>query len=168
MVPIAEQDWSHINIIRCLSWTVDDHSSCETGRVLSTVMRVIPRCTVKVRKELVGHTRSRSDRALINSRNTIVPGSTFLQKPMPMKRGTFLRARNLVTNIDSDSIAPIGFDGRTRECTVDEQRASIHSIRRDYTTCDIEVVRGTIATCKDGQFTRQMSWCTTLLTTVEV
>ena len=168
MIPIAEQDWSNVNIIRCLSWTVDDHSSCETGRVLSTVMGVIPGCTEKVRKEGIGHTRSRSDRALINSRNAIVPRSALLQKPMPMERSTFFGARNLVTNINGDSIAPIGFDGWTGECTVDKQSASIHSIRRDYTTGDIEVVCGTIASCRDGQCTSQMSQCTTLLTTVEV
>ena len=168
MIPIAEQDWSNVNIIRCLSWTVDDHRSCETGRVLCTVMGVIPRCTVKVCKEGIGHARSRSDRALINSRNAIVPRSSLLQKPMPMKRSTFFGARDLVTNVDGDSIAPIGFDGRTGECTIDKQSASIHSIRRNYTTGDIEVVRGTIATCKDGQCTSQMSSCATLLTTVKV
>ena len=136
---------------------MDDHSSCETGRVLSSVMGVIPRCTVKVRKEGIGHTRPRSDRALIDSRNAIVPRTALLQKPMPMKRSAFFRARNLVTNIDGDSVAPIGFDGWTGEGTVDKQSASIHSIRRDYTTGDIEVVCGTLAACKDGQYTSQMS-----------
>ena len=168
MIPIAEQDWSNVNIVRCLTWTVDDHSSCEAGRVLSAVMGVIPRGTEEVRKEGIGHTRSRSDRALVNSRNAIVPRSTFLQKSMPMKRSTFFGARDLVTNIDGDSIAPIGFDGWTGECTVDEQSASIHSIWRDYTTRNIEIVRGTIASCTDGQCTSQMSQCATLLTTVEV
>ena len=168
MIPIAEQDRSNVNIISCLGWTVDDHSSRETGIVLSSVMGVIPRCTVKVRKEGISHTRPRSDRALINSRNAIVPRSSLLQKPVPVKCSTFFGTRDLVTNIDGDSIAPIGFDGWTGECTVDEQSASIYSIWGDYTTGDIEVVRGTIATCEDGQCTSQISECATILTTVEV
>lgn len=42
VVPVAEHDRSNVNVIRCLRGTVNDHRSCETGRVLSAVVRVIP------------------------------------------------------------------------------------------------------------------------------
>lgn len=127
---------------------MDDHSSCETGRVLSAVMRVIPGCTIKIRKELIGHARSRSNRALVNSRNAIVPRSSLLQKPVPVERSTILGARDVITYVDGDGITPIGFDSWTGECTVNKQGASIHSIGRDNTTGDIEIVRGTLAACR--------------------
>lgn len=107
---------------------MDDHSSRETGRVLGAVMRVIPGCTIKIRKELIGHARSRSNGTLVNGRNAIVPRSSLLQKPMPVKRSTFFRARDFVTYVDGDGITPVSFDSWTWECTVNKQGASIHSI----------------------------------------
>ena len=84
MIPVAEEDWSDVVLIRFLAWTVDDHSSSDTGRVLSAVVRVIPRCTINIRKKGIGHACSRGDRALIDSRNTVKPRASLLQKSMPM------------------------------------------------------------------------------------
>lgn len=85
---------------------------------------------------------------MVNSRNAIVPRSGLLQKPMPVERSTFFRARDLVTYVDGNGITPISFDSWTGECTVNKQGASIHSIGRDNTTGDVEIVRGTLAACR--------------------
>ena len=42
VIPVAEHNRSNIDIICCLRGTVNDHSSCDTGRVLSAVVGVIP------------------------------------------------------------------------------------------------------------------------------
>lgn len=55
MKPIAEHDRTYIDVIFHLTWTVDDHRSCDSGRVLSTVVGVPPRCAINVRKEGIGH-----------------------------------------------------------------------------------------------------------------
>ena len=65
-----------------------------------------------------------------------------------MERSAFFRARDFITDVDSDSITPIGFDSWTGECAVNQKSASIHSIRRDDATGDIEIVRGSLAACK--------------------
>ncbi len=79
VVPIAEHDWSNVNVICCLGWSVNDHRSCETGRVLSAIMRVIPRCAENIRNEGISHACSGGDRALVDSRHAIVPRSSLLK-----------------------------------------------------------------------------------------
>ncbi len=149
VVPIAEHDWSNVNVICCLGWTVNDHRSCETGRVLSAIMGVIPRCTENIRKEGIGHACSWGDGALVDSRHAIVPRRSLLEDSMPMKGSALLRARDFVTYIHGDNIAPISFNGWSRECPVDKESRFIHSIGRDVATGDIEIVRGTLTACKD-------------------
>lgn len=78
VIPIAEENWSDVVVILYLTWTVDDHSACDTGRVLSAIVRVIPRCAVNIRKEGIGHALSRGNRALGDSRNAVVPRSSLL------------------------------------------------------------------------------------------
>lgn len=53
--PIAEHDWSDVDVVCDLTWAVDDHRSCDTSRVLSAVMGVIPRRAKDIRKEGIGH-----------------------------------------------------------------------------------------------------------------
>ena len=74
---------------------------------------------------------------------------------MPMEGCAFFRTGNFVAYVDSDSIAPISFNGWTWELPVDKDNASVHSIRRDIATSDIEVVRGTLVSwesCKPRKF----------------
>ena len=78
VIPVAEEDWSNVDIVCYLGWAVDDHRARKTGRVLGAIVRVVPRCAVKIRKELIGHTRSRSNRALVYGRNTVVPRGLLL------------------------------------------------------------------------------------------
>ena len=68
-----------------------------------------------------------------------------------MEGCAFFRTGNFVTYVDSDGITPISFNGWSWECTVDKDNASVHSIRRDVATSDIEVVRGTLVSCESCQ-----------------
>lgn len=131
-------------------------------------MGVIPRCAVNIRKEGIGHACSRGDGTLIDSRNAIVPRSSLLQKSMPMYRSAVFGARDFVTYIHGDSIAPIGFNHWTRELIVDKNDTSIYSIGRDKATSDVEVVRWALAACRDCQNTRDLTEDASLLTAVEV
>ena len=168
MIPIAEYDGSDVDVIFYLTWTVNNHSSCDTGRVLSAVVGVIPRCAVDIGKERIGHACSRGNRALIDSRNTIVPRSSLLQKSMPMYRSTFFGACDFVTYVHGDRVAPVGFNHWTREFAVDKNDASVYSIGGYEATSDVEVVRGALAACRDCQHTRNWTRDFMLLTTVEV
>ena len=85
-----------------------------------------------------------------------------------MERGAFFRAGDLITYVDSDSITPVGFNGWTGKCAVDKKRASIHSIRRDDATGDVEIVCGTLAACNDCQNTSKINQYANLLTRIEV
>lgn len=65
MVPVREYDRTNINVVWCILGTVDDHRAKESSGILSTIMRMIPRCTVEVRLERVGERLSRSNWTLL-------------------------------------------------------------------------------------------------------
>lgn len=67
-----------------------------------------------------------------------------------MQCGTFFRANNVVADIHGDGITPVGFDRWTRERSVNEEGAFVHSIWSNGTSGDVEVVRGASA-CEKGQ-----------------
>lgn len=48
MVPIAEQYWAEVIIVCDLGRTMNNHRSNETSRILSTVVRVIPRRSIDI------------------------------------------------------------------------------------------------------------------------
>ena len=154
MIPVAEHDRSDVVVIRCLAWAVDDHGSCDTSRVLSAVVGMVPRCSVNIREEGIGHASSRGNRALINSRNAIVPRRSLLQDSVPMHGSPVLGARDFITYVHGDRIAPISFNSRARELIVDKDGASADSIRSDSTTSDVEIVCWTPTTCSDCQHIR--------------
>ena len=131
-------------------------------------MGVIPRCAVHIRKERIGHACSRGNRALFNCRNAVVPWSTLLQNTMPMQSSAIFRARDFVTYVDGDSVAPISFNGWTRELPVYQKDAPVYSIGRFEATSDVEIVCGTLAACRDCQHLGYSSREVILLTTIEV
>ena len=87
---------------------------------------------------------------------------------MPMESSALLRTCNLVAYVYSDDIAPVSLDRWSRECTIDEESASIHSIGSDDTASDVEIVRGTPAACRDCQYINPLDNAAMLHTTVEI
>ena len=59
-----------------------------------------------------------------------------------MQGGAFFRPSDLVAHIDRDGVSPIGFDGRSRKGSVDEESAFVHSIRSNDSSSDVEIVSG--------------------------
>lgn len=53
---------------------------------------------------------TRGDRALSNSRNTVVPWCLLLEHAVPVQRGAFVRVVNLVMDGDVEHIPPIGLN----------------------------------------------------------
>ncbi len=87
---------------------------------------------------------------------------------MPMYRSAVFGACDFVTDVHSNSVAPVSFDRWTRECPIDKSDVSRYSIRRDLTTSDVEIVRGALTACRDCQNTRLSTEDVTLLTAVEI
>lgn len=98
---------------------VDDHGTEETAGILSTVVRVIPGCAKDVGLEFVRHGFARSDWTLLNRRHTIEPGSLALKDAVPVKGSPFHWVLDVVGHGDDESVAPIGFNGRAGELTID-------------------------------------------------
>ena len=89
-------------------------------------MRVVPAGTVEVSSESIRKIISRSNRALLNTRYTVVVRSVFLKKAVPVKSSTLLVDRNpvlvgsgySVVDGDRDGVSPVGFNQRSRELIV--------------------------------------------------
>lgn len=103
-------------------------------------MRVVPGSAVEISGVSIGHTFPGCDGTLLNGRDTIVPRSRLLQESMPVERSTFLRTDNVVADSGRDGIAPIDFNRRSRECSIDKQSATVHTVRGNKATGDIEIV----------------------------
>ena len=91
VVPIADHDWSKVDVVVKLRWAVDLHRTDYTGGVLRAVVGVIHRTAVLVGAKSVRITLPWRDWTLTNTRCTILPLRTELQRAMPMHRGPFLR-----------------------------------------------------------------------------
>ena len=101
---------------------------------------MIPGGAVGISDESVLEAFSRSDGALLHSRNTIVPWGQLLEESMPMNGSAFLRTDDVIADIDGESITPIRFKSWSWESSIDEQGAPIDSIGSDETTGDVEVI----------------------------
>ena len=92
---------------------------------------------------------------MLNGWDTIEPWSFLLQNPMPMQSSAFFRPSDVITNINRNSVSPIGFDEWSREGSVDEKSTFIYAVRSDYSTSNVEVVSGSTP-CKDIQLPQKV------------
>ena len=137
MVPIADHDGANIDIVISARRTVDDHWTESTTSVLSRVMRVVPARAVQISGESICEVVSRSNRALLDTRNTVVVRSIFLEKPVPVKSGTLLVDGNTVfvgsgysvVDSDGDGVSPVGFNERPRKLIIDQQHGAVDAVR---------------------------------------
>lgn len=57
-----------------------------------------------------------------------------------MQSGTFFRSGDMIAHIDRDGVSPVGFDGRSRELSVDEESTFVYTVWSNETPGDVEVV----------------------------
>ena len=86
---------------------------------MSTVVGVIPRCTIEVGVKSISERRARSDGALLDGWHTIKPGRLLLEDTVPMQRSTIFGAGDLVIHGDLKCIPPVGFQVGSRELAID-------------------------------------------------
>lgn len=173
VVPIREKDWADINVIWYVLGAMNDYgcptlaerlparvaprlTSNKAGVVLSAVMGVVPGSTVEISSICISHAFPGSNGALLNRGNTVVPGSRFLQKSVPVQGSAFLWTDDVIANSSRDGIAPVDFNRWSRERSVDEQSAAVHTVRGDEATGDVEmeVPRDTCIRCQRRQWVR--------------
>ena len=140
MKPIVEQNWADVDVVRYVLGSMDNHRTEDAASVLSTVMGMIPGGAVEISIEGISKGLARGDRALLHRRNTVKPRRSFLQNTMPMDRGAFFRAGDIVGDSDLECISPISFDGRAREGTVDQEHAFVDAIGCKVSSSDLEVI----------------------------
>ena len=101
---------------------------------------MIPGSAISISSESISQAFPRGDRALLYSRDTIIPWRLLLKKPMPVEGGAFLGAGNVITDLDIEGVTPVAFNGRCWKSPVDEQGTSVHTIRGNKATSYVEVV----------------------------
>lgn len=92
----------------------------------------------KLSADAVGERGTRSDRALADSGDTIIPGSCGLQEAVPMHRRAFIL--KLVLDCDFNPVTPVGLDERTRELVVDNEHRSDNTVWLHCSVCNSPVV----------------------------
>lgn len=140
MIPIAKQDWSNIIIVGNMRRTMNNHGSSQASSVLSAVVRVIPGCPVEISEERISETLSGSNWALLNGWNAIEPRSSLLQYSVPMQSSAFFGSGDVIAHVDRNGVSPIGFDGWSWVCSVDEKSAFVYSIGSNEASSDVEIV----------------------------
>lgn len=94
-------------------------------------MGMVPRSSVQAGQKLVGEAFAGSNRTLSYSGRSVLPRSPLLKKAMPMNDRSLLSVRYVIMNIHDDLVAPVGFDKRPGEGTVDEENLTLISIGGD-------------------------------------
>lgn len=146
VIPVRQHHRAKIDVVVGVLGAIDDDRAKHTIRVLRRVVRVVPRGSVQLGLELVRVALARGNRALVNTRDTILPRGSRLQETVPVKSGALLRASDVVVQSDLDRVAPVSLDRRSRVGTVDEEDGLLVSIRGDGAAADGEVV-GSDDTC---------------------
>ena len=136
----GQRDGAKVNIVFGLRRTIHHDGAGDASGVLGRIVRVIPRGAVERSNELVGIRRPRSDGALGDAGHTILPRSVDLQETMPMNAGSLGGTRDVVVDGDNNLVTPVGLDGGTRECSVDEKHLSFVTVRGDHPTADGEII----------------------------
>lgn len=107
---------------------------------------MIPGSSIQLSFKLVRVALARGDRALVNTRDAVLPRGSSLQETVPVKSGTLLRTSDVVVQSDLDRISPVSLNGRSRVGPVDEKDRLLISIRGNGAAADSKIV-GSDDTC---------------------
>lgn len=94
----------------------------------------------EISDERVSELLARSNRALGDGGNAILPRSVLLQDAMPVKGRALFRLSDVVAKSDLNSVSPVGLNQRTGELVIDEKNITLVAIRSNDTATDGEVV----------------------------
>jgi hypothetical protein len=140
MIPVRQKDGADVDVILGLARAIDDHGPEQTTSVLSRVVRVIPRGTVKISDELVSERLAGWDRALADRWDTVLPRMALLENAMPVKGCALRRISDIIAKSDLDGVSPVGLDQRAGKLIIDEKDITLVAIGGDDTATDGEVV----------------------------
>lgn len=101
---------------------------------------MVPGRTVEIRLERVGERSSWRHGTLLHSRHAVIPWTVLLKDTMPMERGPFLWASDLVVQSHLDGISPICLNHRSWKLAIDQDHTLLISIWSDQATLDSEIV----------------------------
>lgn len=102
---------------------------------------MIPRRTVQISGEVIGHALPRSYGTLLNGRHAIIPTVlSLLQEAVPVKGCPFLWPDDVIANSCRDGVTPIGFNGWSGESSVDEQGTAVYAIGGDVATSNVKLI----------------------------
>jgi len=138
VIPIAEDDRTHVNVVRLSLRTVDNNGTKSTTRVLSRVMGVVPGGAVELSLEAVGEGLARSNWALLDSGSTIIVRSTNLEETVPVKGGSVRLEQ--IGDSHLNPITPVGLDERTGELAVYNDTGLLNTIGSNGLSRNREVV----------------------------
>ena len=124
--PIAKHYRADIDIPLVSRRTVNDYGTRQAVEVLRRVVSVPPSGSKEFSANTVSERGTRSDRAVADSRNTIVPRGSRLQETMPVNRSAFVL--KFVLDGDLDPITPVRLNERARELVVDHEHRSYNTI----------------------------------------
>jgi hypothetical protein len=100
----------------------------------------LPTKLTEISDERISELLARSNRALGDGGNAILPRPVLLQDTMPVKGGAFLRLSDVVAKSDLNGVSPVGLNQRPGELIIDEKDITLVAIRGDDTATDGEVV----------------------------
>lgn len=124
-LPVSKHDRTQVNVVLSGMRAVNDNRTNESIDVLGRVMRVIPRSTIEFRANSVGEGASWNDGALTDTGCAIVERSAALKESMPVNCSTL---QKVVLHRDFNPIAPVSFDERAGELSVDREHGDWHAI----------------------------------------
>ena len=117
---------------------VDDQRPSQSVCVLSAIMRVIPAGSECAGPERVRKRGPRCNGALLNGRHSIRPLCLFLEKAMPMDRGSL--PVDVIINSDLDRVAPIDIDCWPGYLIIDHDDTSVEAVRGLESSSNIESI----------------------------
>jgi hypothetical protein len=117
---------------------MDDDWPLHAIAILSREMAVIPGSTVFSCLEKVRFAVSRSQSAFGHTVSAILISGIQLPYTVPMHACTIIL--HIVVDSDLDHVAPVGFDGRSRDLAVDSEDLFWGSIWRKGDILDVECV----------------------------
>lgn len=124
--PVRKHDGADIDVPLVGRRTVDDDGTGQAVEVLRRVVSVPPGSSEELSADAVGEGFARSDRALADGGDTVVPGGSSLEETVPVDGGTIIL--KTVVNGNLNVVTPVGFDERTGELVVHDQLEQV-SIR---------------------------------------
>lgn len=138
LTPIVQKQVTCVNVVVGRSGSVDENATKHTLPRLKREVRVVPGASILGRSPFISERLSRCNGALGYGRYAIILVCIVLTDTM--KVNTSAVVGKAIRHMDSDSVAPVGNDGRTWERTVDSKTNALDAVGRDSGVRKFKVV----------------------------